>query len=86
MDPSALSLSKLDRPSGEGSSDMVTLRKQNVLRDWMCNAATDGWCVEWACETPAPKTLSVQHKCEDHDQDTMKLTVCFPIWERCGAL
>ena len=37
-----LSLLKLDRRS-EDSSDMVTLRQKNMLRDWMSNAAMDGW-------------------------------------------
>ena len=35
----------------------------------MCNAATDGWCADWACVTPAPKITSVQHISEDHDED-----------------
>ena len=42
-----------------------------MLRDWMSNAATDGWCTDWACVTPAPMTISVQHLCEDHDGDTV---------------
>ena len=54
-----LYLLKLDR-RGEDSSDMVTLRKKNMLRDWMCHAATDGWCTDWTCVTPALKTKSVQ--------------------------
>ena len=65
-----LSLSRLDR-RGEDSSDMVTHRKKNMHRDWRSNAATDGWCADWACVTPAPKTISVQHICEDHEDDTV---------------
>ena len=34
-----------------------------MLRDWMSNAATDGWC--------ADMTISVQHLCEDHEDDTV---------------
>ena len=41
-----------------------------MLRDWVRNAATDGWCIDWACATPAPMTMTVQHLCEDHDGDT----------------
>ena len=52
---------------------MVTLRKKNMLRDWMSNAATDGWCADWACVTLAPTTISVQHICEDHEEDTVHL-------------
>ena len=37
----------------------------------MSNAATDGWCADWACVTPAPMTISVQHPCEDHAGDTV---------------
>ena len=33
----------------------------------------DGWCADWACVTPAPKTISVQHICKDHDEDTVNL-------------
>ena len=32
---------------------------------------TDGWCADWACVTPAPETISVQHLCEDHEDDTV---------------
>ena len=39
----------------------------------MCNAATDGWCADWACVTPAPKITSVQRLSEDHDKDIVKL-------------
>ena len=62
----------LDRRS-EDSSDMVTLRKKNMLKDWMRNAATDGWCTDWVCVTLAPKTTSVQQIGEDHDEDTVNL-------------
>ena len=55
-----LSILKLDRRS-EDSSDMMTLRKKNMLGDWISNAATDGWCTDWACVTPAPMTISVEH-------------------------
>ena len=61
----------LSHRRSEDSSDMMTLRKKNMLRDWMSNAATDGWCTDWACVTPAPMTISVQHLCEDHDADTV---------------
>ena len=67
-----LSFFKLDR-RGEESRDMVTLRKKNMLRDWMSNAATDGWCADCSCVTLAPTTISVQHICEDHDEDTVHL-------------
>ena len=45
----AFFLLKLDRRS-EDSSDMETLRKMNMLRDWMSDAAMDG-CTDWACVT-----------------------------------
>ena len=67
-----LSILKMDR-SGEESRDMVTLRKKNMLRDWMCTAATDGWCADWACVTPVPKITSVHHINEDHDEDIVNL-------------
>ena len=67
-----LSLLKWNR-RGEDSSDVVTQRKKNMLWDWMSNAATDGWCADWACVTPAPKTISVQHTCEDNGDDTVHL-------------
>ena len=63
-----LSQLKLDRRS-EDSSDTATLRKKNMLRNWVSNAATDVWCADCACVTPAPKTISVQHSCVDHDGD-----------------
>ena len=91
MDPFGaffLSLRKLDR-SGEESRDMVTLRKKNMLEDWMRNAATDSWCADWACVTPAPKTTSVPHICEDHDEDTVRLEhtmKIWPTWSRGAAL
>ena len=44
-----------------------------MLKDSMHNAATDGRCTDWACVTLASKTTSVQHTCEDHDEDTMHL-------------
>ena len=44
-----------------------------MLRDWMRHAATDGWCADWACVTPATTTISVHHTCEDHDEDTVHL-------------
>ena len=47
-----LSLLKLGRRS-EDSSDMATLRKKNMLRDGVSNAATDCWCIDWACVTPS---------------------------------
>ena len=59
--------------SGEENRDMVTLRTKKKLREWMCNAATDGWCADWACVTPAPITTSVQHISKDHDEDIVNL-------------
>ena len=67
-----LSILKLDG-SGEKSRDVVISRKKNMLREWMCNAATNGWCADWACVTPEPKVTSVQQKGEDHDEDTENL-------------
>ena len=52
---------------------MVTLRKKNMLREWVCHAATDGWCADWARGAPEPKVTSVQHICEDHDEGTVHL-------------
>ena len=52
----------------------MTLRKKNMLRDRMSNATTHGWCADWTCVvTLAPTTISVQHICEDRDEDTMHL-------------
>ena len=62
-----------DELGGEGSREMVTLRQKNMLRDWMCDAATDGWCAEWACVTPEPKVTSVQHIGGDYDEDAVFL-------------
>ena len=59
--------------SGEENRDMVTLRTKKKLREWMCNAATDGWCADWACVTPAPLTTSVQLISKDHDEDIVNL-------------
>ena len=42
-----------------------------MLRDWMRNSATDGWCADWACVTPVLMTITVQHLCEDHDGATV---------------
>ena len=67
-----ISLLKFDR-RGEKSPDMVKLRTKDMLRDWMRHAATDGWCADWACVTPATTTISVHHTCEDHDEDTVHL-------------
>ena len=44
-----------------------------MFRDGMRHAATDGWCADWARVTTAPKTIFVQHVCEDHDEDTVHL-------------
>ena len=62
----------MDR-SGEESRDMVTLRKKDMLREWVCNAARDGWCADWACVAPEPKVTSVQQKGGDNDKDTLFL-------------
>ena len=69
-----LSPLKFDRRS-EDSSDMATLWKKNMLRDWVSNAATDGWCTDWACVAPAPMITFVQYGCEDHAENTV-------IWEQ----
>ena len=57
---------KMDR-SGEESRDMVTLLKKDMLRKWVCNAAKDGWCADWACVAQEPKVTSVQHMGGDED-------------------
>ena len=62
------SLQKLDRRR-EDSSDMVTLRKKNMLWYWMSNAAKDGSWTDWACVTPASMFVTVQHLYEDLDGD-----------------
>ena len=74
MEPFAffLSLSKIDR-SGEESRDMVTLRKKDMLREWVRIAATDGWCADWACVVPEPKVTSVQRFGGDYDEDAVFL-------------
>ena len=59
--------------SGEESRDMVTLRKKDTLKEWVCNAATDGWCADWACVAPETKITSVQHTGGDYDEDAVFL-------------
>ena len=56
---------KMDR-SGE-------ISEKNLCRDRMCNAATYGWCADWACVTLASKITFVQHRSEDHDEDIVNL-------------
>ena len=60
------SLLEMDR-SGEESRDMVTLRKKDMLREWVCNAATDGWCADWACVAQEPKVTFVHKIGGDED-------------------
>ena len=59
--------------SGEESLDMVTLRKKDMLREWVRIAATDGWCADWACVVPEPKVTSVQRFGGDYDEDAVFL-------------
>ena len=42
-----------------------------MLRDLVSDVATDRWCTDWACVTPAPMTKTVQHSCEDNDGDAV---------------
>ena len=67
-----LSFFKMDQ-CGEESSDMVTLRKKDMLREWVCNAATEGWCADWACVAPEPKVTYVQQTSGDYDEDAVIL-------------
>ena len=59
-----------------------------MLRDWMRDVATDGWCADWACVTMAPTTISVQHISEDHNEDTVHLEnlKIWPILSRGATL